>query len=158
MRLCGIDSSTTATGISLFEDGEYIEYKLITIDKKKFPTKWDRLNPMLIEISKVLNEYKPDVIYQENSYKGNNVDNLKVLTNILGGIRFWSLENNCEYFQLLPSQWRSKLGLNKYEAERPELKNITMEFVKEKYNIEVPQDDVSDCICVGLAGLDYYNS
>lgn len=153
MRICGIDSSTTATSISLFVNGQFQDYSLIVGDKKKYPTKWDRIDPMLKNIGEVLDKYNPDIVYQENSYKGNNVDNLKALTNILGGVRFWCVERDKEYHQLMPAQWRAVLKLNKYEAERPELKNIAMEFVREKYGIEVPTDDVSDAICIGLCGL-----
>lgn len=155
--LCGIDSSTSATSISCFIDGKLVDYKLIQINKKEYPTAWERLNPMLYEIIDVLNKYKPNIIYQEDSWKGRNVDTLKVLTNILGGVRMWALEHNCEYYRLMPSQWRAVLKLNEYEAQRPDLKNITYEYIKEKYNIEPETDDVSDSIAVGLAGLIFYN-
>lgn len=151
IRLCGIDSSTSNTGLSLFVDGKLVSYKLITLDKKD-TTKWERLNPMMKEIGEILNEWKPSIIYQEQSWKGRNVDTLKCLTNIMGGVRFWSLMNGSEYYVLLPSQWRSKLDLNKYMAEREELKDNAKQYIKEKYNIEVPTDDVSDAICIGLAG------
>ena len=154
-RLCGIDSSTSNTGLSLFVNGKLVGYKLISLDKKD-TTQWDRLNPMLKQIGEVLSEWKPNIIYQEQSWKGRNIDTLKCLTNIMGGVRFWALMNNCEYYVLLPSQWRARLGLNKYEAERPELKNAAMQFVKDKYDIDVPTDDISDCICLGLAGLSFY--
>lgn len=157
MTLCGIDSSTSNTSIALFENGEYKDYTLISMDKKQYPTKWDRLNPMLVEISKVLEKYKPDVIYQEDSYKGNNIDNLKVLTNILGGVRFWALTHNAEYYKLLPSQWRKVLKLNEYEADRTILKQKTIEYIQGKYHIDVPTDDVSDSIAIGAAGIIFYS-
>lgn len=155
-RLCGIDSSTSATSISLFVDGKFVDYKLIEIDKKQFPTQWDRLNPMIKEIGKSIESFQPTIIYQEDSWKGKNVDTCKCLSTILGAVRYWAITNNCEYYRLMPSQWRAKLNLQKYEAERPELKNITMEFIKDKYGIEVPTDDVSDSIAIGLAGLKFY--
>lgn len=157
-RLVGIDSSTTATSISLFINGKYKDYTLIKIDKNEYPTKWDRLDPMLKEIGNVLDRYKPDIIYQENSYKGNNVDNLKALTNILGGVRFWAIMNESEYYQLMPSQWRKVLSLNEYEADRKVLKQKTIEYIEKKFKIKVPQDDVSDSIAIGLAGTIYHDS
>lgn len=153
MRLCGIDSSTTATSISLFIDGEYEEYSLIEMDKKKMPTMWQRLNPMISDIIEVLNKYKPDVIYQEDSWKGKNIDSLKCLTNILGAVRMWAIANNCNYYTIYPSEWRAKLNLNKWLEERESLKAKAMDYIKEKYGIEVPTDDVSDSICIGLAGM-----
>lgn len=152
-RLCGIDSSTSATSISLFIDGEYKEYTLIEMDKKKMPTMWQRLNPMIMEIIKVLDKYKPTIIYQEDSWKGRNIDGLKCLTNILGAVRSWAVQNNCEYETIFPSEWRAKLGLNKWLEERETLKAKAMDFIKDKYNIDVPTDDVSDSICIGMAGI-----
>lgn len=156
MKLCGIDSSTSNTSIALFENGIFKDYTLISMDKKKYPTKWDRLNPMLKEIGEVLDKYKPDIIYQEDSYKGNNIDNLKVLTNILGGVRFWALTHNAEYYKLLPSQWRKVLNLNQYEADREILKQKTIEYIRNKYKIDIPTDDVSDSIAIGAAGIIFY--
>ena len=157
MILCGIDSSTSNTSISLFKDGKYEDYTLISINKKQYPTKWERINPMLMEIAKVLEKYQPNVIYQEDSYKGNNIDNLKALTNILGGVRFWAITHDAEYYKLLPSQWRKVLKLNQYEADREILKQKTIEYIENTYKIDIPTDDVSDSIAIGAAGIIFYN-
>ena len=154
--LCGIDASTSATSISFFEDGIFKDYKLIQINKKEKPTQWDRLNPMIKNILDVLELYQPNIIYQEDSWKGKNIDTLKCLTNIIGSVRGWAIKNDCEFYTLTPAAWRSKVGIQKYEAERSDLKNAGIQFVKEKYNIDVPTDDVSDSILVGLAGLKTY--
>lgn len=153
VTLLGIDSSTSNTGISIFVDGKYKTYKLISFSTHG-TTQWERLDPMMKGIGEVLNKYKPDIVYQEQSWKGMNVDVLKCLTNIMGGVRFWCLENNCDYHVIMPSQWRAELGLNKFKAERDELKTMAKEYIKERYKLDVPTDDVSDCICIGLAGLE----
>lgn len=152
-KICGIDSSTSATSISLFEGNCFIDYELILGDKKKYPNKWDRLNPMIEDIFIKLDIFKPDIVFQEDDYKGNNIDNLKALTHILGAVRGWCIVNNANYYTLMPSEWRAKLGLNKYSAERNELKQMTKDYIENRYNIVVPQDDISDSIAIALAGL-----
>ena len=57
----------------------------------------------------------------------------------------------------MPSQWRKVLGLNQYEADRKQLKQKTIEYIENRYKIEIPQDDVSDSIAIGLAGKIFYN-
>ena len=151
--LLGIDSSTSITGISVFVDGKFKTYELV-VTSKKGTTQWERLNPMMKGVAKVLNKYRPNIVYQEQSWKGQNVDTLKCLTNIMGGVRFWCLEHDCKYEVILPSQWRAVLGLNKFKAERDELKDMAKQYIKNKYNLDVPTDDVSDCICIALAGVE----
>ena len=155
-KLVGIDSSTTRTALSLFIDGEYVGYELIDC-KKLGKTQWERLPHMMLKIGEVLDKWQPDIIFQEDSWKGRNVDTLKCLTNILGGVRYWAIANGCDYRKVLPSEWRAKLKLNEYLAKRPELKDNAMRFVEDVYGIECESDDVSDCICIGLAGLIWGN-
>lgn len=151
--LIGLDSSTRCSGISVFVDGKLKGYELVSVDSKN-TTQWERLDPMMGGISKVLNRFKPDVVYHEESWKGRNVDTLKCLTNIMGGVRFWCLENSSKYVSIYPAEWRKVLGLNKFKAERDELKTIAKQYIKDKYKINIPTDDVSDCICIGLAALE----
>ena len=153
VRLCGIDSSSTCTSISLFENGEYKSYKIAEVSKKYYPTQWDRVDQMIILICKILDQFQPDIVYQEDSWKGQNIDTLKCLTTIMGAVRHWALDHGCEYYKILPSSWRGQLGLNEYMKKRPDLKDKTIEFVKERYGINPETDDVSDSICIGLAGL-----
>ena len=40
MRLCGIDSSSRITALSLFEDGQYVCYRLIDLSKTKDSEKY----------------------------------------------------------------------------------------------------------------------
>lgn len=158
MKLCGIDSSTSATSVSLFKDGKFIDYKLIRLDKKKYPSQWERINPMMEQIWDVLNKYDPDVIYQEDTYQKQSVDTLKCLTNILGGVRMWAVANHKEYYKINAPMWRAQLKMNEFMAERPELKDKSINFIKEKFNINPETDDVADSICIGLAGLKIYES
>lgn len=154
MKLCGIDSSTSKTAISLFIDGKYKEYKLI--DLHKIEGGWNRVDPMILEIVKVLDKYKPDIIYQEDAYLSGgkqNPETMLMLCTIMGAVRYWALIHDCNYNKFKASTWRAKLKLNDFLANRPELKKKTITFIQEKYNINPETDDVSDSICIGLAGL-----
>lgn len=52
---------------------------------------------------------------------------------------------------IYPSSWRAKLGIkNGRGIKRTTLKEADIAFVKEKYQIDV-NDDEADAICIGLA-------
>ena len=52
---------------------------------------------------------------------------------------------------IYPSSWRASLGIkNGRGIKRTTLKQADIDFVKEKYNINV-NDDEADAICIGLA-------
>lgn len=42
--------------------------------------------------------------------------------------------------------------MNEYKTERKKLKEQSVAFVKDKFNIKAETDDIADAICIGLAG------
>lgn len=148
-KLCGIDSSTKRTAISYFEDGKLIEYKVIDFSKVK--DKNERIDSMMLGIAAHLNYWKPDYIYQEDSWTSPNPETANMLTNIIGGVRFWSISNGCKYHKIKPSVWRAQFGLNAYKDKREVLKEKSINYVKELYGVEV-SDDEADAILIGLCG------
>ncbi len=154
MKLVGLDSSTFCTALSFWEDGKYLEYSILDLHKSKnYKTKWDRIDPMISHILNKLNEFQPDIVYQEDSWAGKDMDTLKALTNILGAVRGWCLVNNKTYYKVMPTSWRATLKLNKSKAKREELKQITKDYIESKYGFECPTDDVSDAIAIGEHGI-----
>ena len=94
---------------------------------------------------------KPGIIYQEYTWVSRNPKTALMLTTILGAVRGWALANNCVWHSIAPATWRSNLGINK--GKRNELKAESIDFVKQKLNIDVPNDDVADAICIGMSAI-----
>lgn len=148
-KLCGIDSSSNRTAISYFEDNKLVDYKVI--DLKKIKDKNERIDTMMLSIAAHLNSWKPDYVYQEDTWTAGNPETANILTTILGGVRFWCISNNCIYHKIKPTVWRSQFGLNQYKAKREELKEKSIDYVKEKFGVSV-SDDEADAILIGLCG------
>lgn len=148
-KLCGIDSSSNRTAISYFEDNKLVDYKVI--DLKKIKDKNERIDTMMLSIAAHLNSWKPDYVYQEDTWTSGNPETANILTTILGGVRFWCISNNCVYHKIKPTVWRSQFGLNQYKAKREELKEKSIDYVKEKFGVSV-SDDEADAILIGLCG------
>lgn len=149
MKICGIDSATQKTGISLFDNGILKDYTLIDLHKNKDAE--NRIQCMMIEIGKQLDVWYPDIIYIEDTTNQNNVKVLKQLTQIIGAVIYWCCLNNKEINLLVPSKWRSVSGIQKGKKKRNELKAESMKYVEEHYNLNVG-DDVADAILIGEAG------
>lgn len=150
MIVCGIDSSSRYTAIAWFEDGELVDYELIDLHYVKDSE--ERIAEMIEQIYATLDEIVPDYIYQETTWISQNPKTAIQLTTIVGAVRGWCTYNHTEWNGISPSQWRGILGLTKYKGERKKLKELSVAFVKDKFNIEAETDDVADAICIGLAG------
>jgi len=152
MILCGIDSSTTFTAISWFEDGEYKSKALIDTHKTKDAE--ERIDEMIRYIFRVLDGRKPDVIYQEYAWLKNNAKTSIELATIIGAVRGWAVNNGCRWYKVMPNAWRKKLNIIT-KAKREQLKQIAIDYVDENLGIKVRRDDEADAICIGLAGVKF---
>lgn len=150
MRLCGIDSSSRFTAISLFINGEYQSFRLI--DLHKMQDSEERINQMILEIYTALNIYKPNVIYQEFTWVAKNPKTALLLTIIIGAVKGWAVSHECNFKEIAPSAWRKILGLNEYKDNRKELKQKAINYIEETIGLTPETDDVADAICIGFAG------
>ena len=58
--------------------------------------------------------------------------------------------NNISYKLIRPSSWRKTLGLsNRNKTNRKQKKKETMEYIKNKYNLNEILEDEADAICIG---------
>lgn len=152
MKIAGIDASSNKTGVSIFEDGEYMEHTLIDLHKVKDINK--RIPMMIDEICKYLNKFKPDKIIMEETVMSSNASTLKKLSYLTGGIMFYAYKRNAEFELTIPSAWRKKTGLEQSsKVPREVLKLESMQAVKVTYGLEVT-DDESDAILIGRSGFD----
>lgn len=154
MRMVSIDSSTRRTGISLFVDGNLNDFCLIDLSKNSDDTD-GRINLMGKEIMGHLDKWRPGAVYIEEPKGHGNVELVHKLVELLGVTRGWCILNGVYYEEVKPSVWRKYCGLEQGNKKRAELKAASVEYVKEKYNVEV-NDDVADSICIGDAMLYRY--
>lgn len=150
MKKCvSIDSSTNKTGMSLFVDGNLDYFGLIDLSNEKLDAN-EKINEMGHRIMHVLDIWKPDMVFVESTYFVSNADVVRKLAEVLGIIRGWTICNGAIYEEVKATAWRKLIGMSQGKKKRSELKQMSMDFVKETYGIDV-NDDVADSICIGAA-------
>ncbi len=155
MNILSLDVSTKSSGWAFFKDGELIDHGYITSAStdviKRIYIMRDGIKDVLdkYEVSKVIvEEVRP-----EGGYGVGNTHTHKMLMWLQAAIAFMMHDNfqqiDLEY--IYPSSWRAALGIkNGRGIKRTTLKEADIDYVKEKYNINV-NDDEADAICIGLA-------
>lgn len=143
--MCGLDIASRKTGIAKFVNGELDDYDLL--DYSDIKDSDLRVDEMSRAIIKKLDYYSPIILVVEDTWKKNNVQTTKMLSELIGVARGWAISNKCNWNKLLPSEWRRYCGIEQGNKKRPELKQASIDYVKEKYNIEV-NDDVADSIAM----------
>lgn len=155
MRLVSIDASTKKTGCALFKNGELSDYKLIDLENNKDSE--IRMNCMIKEILKFLKQTKPHEIWIEHPQGGGrNVLVVSKLSEIIGSVRAYAVERECLFHELNPSEWRAYAGIEQGKKKREELKQSSIDYVKEHFGLEV-EDDLADAISIGCAVINFYN-
>ena len=115
------------------------------------------MNRWLDTLLNTLNEIKPNIIYIEETVVLRNAQTQRFLTRLQGVVYAWCIQNNCEFNTIRPSSWRKAINLKQNKnIKREQLKQEAIDYVKEKYNIEV-NDDIADAICIGDAVLNLFN-
>lgn len=116
-----------------------------------------RLKDMAQHIWQLLEANKPDIIVIEKLNVGRNLQATRLLSKIIGVVYCYSILNpDVFYFEIQPSQWRKQLGMQSSKRKRDEYKQLSIQFIKEHFNIEVT-DDVSDAICAGIGYIKMFS-
>ena len=146
-RVVAFDQATENFGISVFDGGELIYYKLYVFSGD--------LNSRLVKAAKlvrdiVIDKWQPDYIVMEDiQYQSNGILTFKVLAMLLGVIQTICREKEVEFECVSPNVWRKYAGT--CGKSRREEKMLSVAVVKEKYNIKV-SDDVAEAILIGRYG------
>ena len=156
IKLASIDSSTTRTGIVLWINGKLKEYKTLE-PKIKSPTE-KRIMEMAKLITETLQEWKPDIVYAETPQGRNNIKLSRMLGEVLGVIIGWCSVNDCTFNEVNPSWWRKWNYWDQGKLEREDLKEMSIQKVKEIHGIETECDDLADAINLGQAVINYFDS
>lgn len=148
-RLLSIDSSTTQTGIAIFDNGVFKGYELLDCSNdKNMDSRFKLMAQTLLEI---LNQYSPNAIYVEETVVVRNAKTQRFLTRLQGVLYGWCVMRECDFNTIRPSEWRKPLKFNQGKnIKREMLKQQSIDYVKEHYGLNV-DDNIADAICIGEA-------
>jgi Holliday junction resolvasome RuvABC endonuclease subunit len=154
-KLLSLDSSTKSTGFAIFVNGNYKESCFI--DHSKIKDAQERLSAMISDIYKIIDKYSPDIVTWEITVVVRNPQVQRDLTMIVGAIMGKCIEKNIFFYPFRPTEWRKLVSDGeKLPKKRDELKQWGKDKVKELFNIDVENDDVSDAILIGQAYIDKF--
>lgn len=146
-RVIAFDQATEKFGLSIFDNGELVFYRLFTFSGE-LVTRLSKIHKLVEEI--IIPQWQPDYIVMEDiQYQSNGILTFKVLAMLLGVIQTSCAEHNVPFEAVSPNVWRKYAGTN--GANRREEKMLSVAMVKEKYNIKV-SDDVAEAILIGRYG------
>lgn len=149
--LIALDESTTCTGYAVFDDDELIEHGIFSFKSKDV---LERVSLIMEEIEELIKTYKPDNMVIEDVQITMNAATAKSLLGLQFMIEVYAHRNNisCETYRT--TKWRKILGLsNSRSLDRKAKKQETIDYVKDKYRIDVLKDDESDAVAIGTAYL-----
>lgn len=154
-RLISIDPSTKASGVATFDDSKLVDFDLF---KNNDSDTESRIHDMGAALLNYLKKQKPDIIYIEHPQgHGSNVALVGMICELLGIVRAYAIEKKIEYKELSPSVWRKYCGFNQGKKTRKELKQMSVDYVKKHFSIEV-NDDVADAISIGCGVINYFQA
>lgn len=157
MNILALDLSTHSSGWAIFNNGQLINWGGITSSSTDLIK---RIYIMRDGIKEILSKIKIDKIIveevrPEGGYGIGNQKTHKSLMWLQAAIAFliYDFNKDIEIEYIYPSSWRAKIGIkNGRGIKRTSLKEADIEYVKEKYNIDV-NDDIADAICIGLSSF-----
>lgn len=156
MILIAMDQSTRCSGYAVFEDGEYVCSGVVDMNKSKLNTD-ERSFEMAKELWKVMKKYKPQMLIIENVQQQSSVQTVITLARLQGMLIGYAEAHGVKVNILLPSQWRKALNyVQGPKVKRAELKQQSIDYVKEHLNLDLPEDE-SESICIAIAAHKIYN-
>lgn len=148
MRVVSIDQSTRCSGYAVFNDDKYVESGVIDMNNSKLETD-KRSFEMAKELWKVIKKYKPEILFIEDVQQQSNAKTMIVLARLAGMIIGYAEAHDVEVHVIPSSQWRSMLGFKLGAGiKRHELKKQSIDYVKETYGIDAPEDQ-AEAIALG---------
>ena len=152
MVILGIDSSTTSTGWAVIDTKFDNELRLIDygVIKPKQVETIDRIINISNELKEVLRNFRPEFVVIEEMNVTRNMKTIRALSGLLTEIEVMLRNRQALYVKMTPSEWRKKIEI-KCKNNRETLKKASVDYVFEKYNENV-SDDEADAICIAEAG------
>ena len=146
MKILAFDQSSNLSGWSLFENNQYSCSG--AIDKHKISDTDKRIGEMGVAICDKIDELQPDCVVIENIQAQSGINTVILLARLQGFILGWCYVHNIEVKIIGPSQWRSALSFKQGAGvKRKELKAQSINYVKDKYGLDVSEDE-AESICI----------
>ena len=149
MTVIGLDQSTTKTGWSLFEDGEYMDSGVIDLSAMKKDSA-NRALVMAEQICNLIDDKQPDKVAIEDIFDNNNVATLVLLGRLQGMLMLHCYEKGIPCEVLAPASWRSVVGIK--EKKRDECKTAAVQFIKNRFYVYPVSTDEAEAVCIGYVG------
>lgn len=141
MGILAFDQSTRCSGWSYFEDNEYVASGTVDMTKSKLETD-ERSFEMAKSLWKIIKQYKPEHLIIENVQQQTSPKVLVTLARLQGMILGYAEAHKVKTHILLPSQWRAELKYTQgAKVKRAELKQQSIDYVKNKYGLQLPEDE-----------------
>ena len=161
MKVMGIDASTTATGYSIFDNGELVAFGCI-----KPKGDWrERIMDESKTLKQIIEQYMPIKIYMEDvPLKGGNSTLMK-LGAVQGCVLGVAASYGVEIEFLLPATWRSPLGLfdgTRAGTHRDVLKEKAIQMANKEFGLKLvwngpkskkTEDDVAEAILIAYSQI-----
>lgn len=164
MVTMGIDASSTCTGIAVFDGINLIHHQAI---KPNRDLQWrERIMQEGREIEAIIKKYRPSCIYLEDvPLMGKQMQTLVLLGAVQGYILSIATHYHVPIHFLLPSQWRSSMGLfdgSKAGTKKDAMKEkavltanqifgLDLRWVKPKSKLN--DDDVAESILIAWSQI-----
>lgn len=163
MILLGLDASSSSTGWAVFDKKGLAAYGIIKPDGEDWR---DRLVNQGSKIKEIIEKYHPEKIIMEDvPLKNGNSKVLVILGAVQGFIYGIAASYNIPVEFVLPSEWRSPLGLydgTREGTKRKELKRKSIEKTNELFGLNLVwvspsstknMDDIADAILLCYSKL-----
>lgn len=159
----GVDASTTSTGWAIFDDKELKAYGLIKPNGEDWRERIVNQAPQLVEI---ISKYKPEKIYMEDvPLKSKYPKVLVQLGAVQGFIYGVTASFGIPIEFLIPSQWRTSIGLydgTREGTKRAEMKRKSVEKANELFGLNLVwksacsiknDDDIADAVLIAYSQI-----
>lgn len=157
MKILSFDQSTNLTGFSLFDNGDYVDSGVI--DKHIIKDTDKRVAAMGLDICKKIKEYKPDAVIIEDIQKQSNTKTVIYLARLQGCIILYCASKGIDLKILHPSEWRRILSYEQGpKIKREQLKEQSINYVKEHLGFDNFSEDRCEACCIGIAANKLYNT
>ncbi len=147
MKILTLDLSTKSSGWAYGIDTQLKQHGCITINSKDVQ---NRIIQMRQQIISLICNYTPDKIIMQEVRPQINSHTNKVLMWLQGIIVIAAYEcwKKCEIQFINASEWRAAVKIKQGRSiKRDQVKKYDIQYVKEKYHIDV-NDDEADAICI----------
>lgn len=172
-KTIALDQSTTAVGVSIFEDKKLVDYFLIKPKKSKKVTQvvyetdlpnhlysiimpeeiygitLNRITLIVDLLEKIFKKEKPDKVWFEEVFENSNPKGFRSLARTQGFIAHLCHKMNISYVIKEESVWITAWGTYSNKIKRADRKADIMKKVNDYYNLNITIDDVSDSIGIG---------